>query len=107
MRKGSPVCPEKKRSPPNVNLFKMKFDGDAMLVGKGPICVSVIKNDRMTIKSETLFRENGTRCGLARRRMETAIQKSIDPYTKTRSTSNTGMLLKIMSVTGLLALSVA
>ena len=71
IKNGSPVCPEKKRSLPVLKKKKLLIlyivwstpvpnVSIGNWSGNGPICVSVMNNERVTINKATLFKINGT-----------------------------------------------
>jgi hypothetical protein len=106
IRKGSPVCPEKKRSFPEVIKLRSP-DSTCNLNGYGPIWVSDTNAARIIIKSDTDLRRNGAVLLKRTQSTPTKSESMIAPCTKINSKSNTGVLLKIISSTELPALIAA
>jgi len=106
-RKGSPVCPEKNRSPVNIK-FCRKSDNETMVwVGNGPIWVRLIEMERINTKSEILLTIKGAFPGCQKHKKVIYIINNRAPYVKIPSTSYARVLLNMMSVTGLLMECVA
>ena len=105
-KNGIPVCPEKKRSPPNENLL-INIESIIVCEGKGATCVKLMNIDLVITNNAKLFIAKGILCGLCKKTTTIHIIKIIDPYIKVLSKSNTLMFESIMSVTGLLMLLVA
>ena len=61
IRKGSPVCAEKNKSPPKANLLiqPVGLDEKSISPGKGPIWVSVINIERTKINRAILLSTKG------------------------------------------------
>jgi len=116
IKNGKPVCPEKKRSAPVLNKKKFglfdiacrsKTELPSIIVrsGNGPICVRVMKAERIKTKTAILFIVKGRVFGFERHMMVIQVPKIIGPYTNNQSTSKTGILLKKISETAPDALS--
>jgi hypothetical protein len=98
MRNGNPVCPEKKRSFPDVIKLR-RGDSSASFDGYGPIWVSETKIALIMINSETAFIRNGAVFLNLKQSATTKRDSIIAPCTKINSKSKTGVLLKIISST--------
>ena len=116
IRNGKPVCPEKNKSLPVLKIKKLLLALRALMIpepmscvgtwsGNGPICVSVIKNERMRIKTAIFLRIKGILRGSCTQKPKITAQNRIGPYKKRKSTFMTGTLLRTMSVTDELARS--
>ena len=60
---GIPVCPEKKRSAPEVNALPISLGAERVLSGDGPRWVMQTKSDRTTMNTAIAFKVKGTLFG--------------------------------------------
>ena len=73
IRKGSPVCPEKNKSPVKF-IILLKFPVISIWVGKGPMCVIETKMDLIIKNKAMLFKTKGIRLGCKIDKIMTGIQ---------------------------------
>lgn len=107
IRKGSPVCPEKNRSPVNIKFFIKSDNAIRDCVGNGPICVRLIAIDRVNTKSDIVLRTNGIFHGKQKHNMITYPMNAMAQVVNRVSTSYTPVWLNTISVTALLAAELA